>query len=191
MNRTVTLLTSLAVALCGLIAIELFESTEDRADISPGAAPAGLEANHVSVERGDTQMTATILARPLFRADRKPAPEEAGNGRGSQPAGLPRLAGIMLSNGARLAIFQPSGGGRAIAIGEGETVAGWRVKQIAADSVTLNGPDGTRRLEPKFDTTAPSASAIGPAFAPSPPPGPSGGAPRNNLNRGSAPRQGD
>jgi hypothetical protein len=47
--------------------------------------------------------------------------------------------------------------------GEGDRIGRWRVRQIAPDSVNLEGADGTFRLEPSFDArTASIARALPP-----------------------------
>jgi hypothetical protein len=149
-NGTVRLLALIAVALVGLIAIELMLPSGDKPETAgvpetqatdAGAAPQG---GNIS----PADFAATILARPLFRPDRHPFPtgdQEVS----TAPVDLPRLTGILMSDDIKRAIFAPDGADKAIVVAVGESVGDWRVQEIAADSVTMVGPDGTR-LRPKF-----------------------------------------
>jgi hypothetical protein len=165
MSRALFILAILAAVLSGVIAFELFgyeSSPETTARVAPAreppGAPSGEEARSVSI----------ILARPLFRADRRPSPADARSVQAGQPIDLPRLTGITVSADSRHAIFQPAGNARAIVVGEGEMVDGWRVQEITADSVTVAGAGGTRKLEPKFAvaTGSPGTSSFAPAQNP-------------------------
>jgi hypothetical protein len=113
------------------------------------------------------------LARPLFRPDRQPYPSNDQEASSTAPVDLPRLTGILLSSDIKRAIFAPEGSDRPIVVAEGESVGDWRVQEIAADSVTMTGPDGTRRLRPKFAanqaaTTPGGTDAAAPEPAPPP-----------------------
>jgi hypothetical protein len=80
------------------------------------------------------------------------------------PADLPRLTGILMSSNSRHAIFEPDGN-KPIVVGVGENLGDWRVKEIAADSVTMTGPEGTTRLQPKFNATQAIAPGVDKAAA--------------------------
>jgi hypothetical protein len=167
MTRTTPILAATALMLAALIVLELTgaPATDDGTPEPALAQPVGGNGHDAS---GGAGTVAAILARPLFRADRRPAPADAHGGASSGPD-LPRLTGILLSSDGRKAIFQPPGKERAIVVEVGEIVGDWRVQDIAADAVTLTGPGGTRRLEPKFA----AASNANMAFPP--PPGPQNG----------------
>ncbi len=71
-----------------------------------------------------------MLARPLFSPDRKllgqwwpPGP------------GLPRLAGIVASADAAMAIFQSADGVKPVVAQQGDLIAGWQVRAVAMDAV--------------------------------------------------------
>lgn len=102
------------------------------------------------------------LARPLFSPNRRPAADLAGAVGGS-PAGLPRLAGIVVGPLGRSAIFAVDGG-KPIVVQEGGRVAAYLVKSIEAEEVRLLGPDGARVLSPSFehgmDKTAGAAAQV-------------------------------
>ena len=92
---------------------------------------------------------ATILARPLFSANRRPVPLSAD----TTMTTMPRLAGIVVSGSGRLAFFAGGSGTKSIVAAEGELVGGYTLRAIAPDRVTLIGPDGPRLLRPTFDPT--------------------------------------
>ena len=171
MNGTVRLLTLLAVALAGLIVIELTMSSGDQGEtaVAPGAQEAQTDA---APQGGDApaDLATAILARPLFRPDRHPFPTNDQDAASTAPIDLPRLTGILMSDDLRRAIFAPDGADKAIVVAEGENVGDWRVQEIAADSVTMVGPDGTRRLRPKFaDNQVPTTPGAPDATEPAPP----------------------
>ena len=91
-------------------------------------------------------MEASVLRRPLFRADRRPAP--AAPDASSPPLPLPRLSGIVVTASARRAIFAGGKDGRPVAAAEGESVGPVRVARIGAREVVMVGPDGAHVLRP-------------------------------------------
>jgi hypothetical protein len=176
-NGTVRLLTLIAVALAGLIVIELTVSSGGESETP--AAPAAQEAQTDAASQdgaAPADFATAILARPLFRPDRHPFPVNDQDAASTAPIDLPRLTGILMSDDLRRAIFAPDGADKAIVVAEGENVGDWRVQEIAADSVTMVGPDGTRRLRPKFAAnlvpTTPGTPGTPDATDPAPPPQP-------------------
>ena len=166
MTATVRLLALLAAALTLLIAVELFMPSggaPEDAEAAPGAAPADTAAAADS-GNGPTDYAEAILERPLFKPDRQPYPADGGTLIAAPPADLPRLTGILMSSDARHAIFEPDGA-KPIVVAEGDNVGDWHVQEIAADSVTLTGPEGTTRLQPKFTATQAIAPGAGAATA--------------------------
>jgi hypothetical protein len=96
---------------------------------------------------------AEILARPLFNPNRRP-PEAARQGEASVgELGGERLSGIVVEADRRLAIFAVAGT-KPQTLGEGDTVAGWRIENIAPGEVSLSGPGGVQTLRPKSDPNA-------------------------------------
>jgi hypothetical protein len=152
-SRIALLLALAAAVLIGVIMLELTASPESSPEAPLG--PASLRTDGTAAHDmpgGAAGAVTEILARPLFRGDRRPAPADGRGMASGQPGDLPRLTGILMSSNERRAIFQPAGKDRAIVVVVGETVGNWRVQEIAADAVTLTGPEGTRRLETKFAT---------------------------------------
>ena len=118
------------------------------------------------------ELSATILARPLFSNTRRPAPRGGDNATADSGLADTRLTGIVLVPGHRIAIFAPLGA-KALVVSEGETVSGWRVERINPREVSLSGPSGTKTLQPKFDPNltpppSPTVGAGNPAPAPVP-----------------------
>jgi hypothetical protein len=157
------------------------------------AAPAPIAAVAASVPKSPLPVAAVdespkllpiILARPLFAIDRRPKASPTAGG-GIVDDEVPRLSGILIDQ-APHAIFQPSGAdAKPLKVDVGDTVAGWQIQGITADSVTLTGPKGTQTLQPKPDpalaTPAPGNGALNvPGFVPRPPPN----APRQVLPGG-------
>jgi hypothetical protein len=111
------------------------------------AAPEAAPPDHTS------DWVASILARPLLSADRRPPAEGAAVAAGPELAGLPRLAGVLVGPFGRSAIFAPDGG-KPIIVAEGSRIAAWTVHAIEANAVEIVGPDGTRTVHPTFGTMA-------------------------------------
>jgi hypothetical protein len=108
------------------------------------------------------QWETVSLDRPLFAPDRKP---EAGSR--SADAGLPRLAGIIAFPDEELAIFQPSGNGKPVAVRHGGTVGGWEVTAVSAEEVSLRKANSRLVLRPEFNQAKSGASAKVATQAPS------------------------
>jgi hypothetical protein len=171
-NSTVRLLALIAVALVGLIVIEftLPSGGDQEAASAPGTQVAETDAAPPGGDSSPADFATAILARPLFRPDRHPFPT-SDQEVSTAPVDLPRLTGILMSDDIRRAIFAPEGADKAIVVAVGESVGDWRVQEIAADSVTMVGPDGTRRLRPKFVANpAPAAPGAPDAMQPEPAP---------------------
>jgi uncharacterized protein YecT (DUF1311 family) len=60
----------------------------------------------------------------------------------------PRLTGIVIQPGLRIAIFAAAGT-ESLVVTEGQTVSGWRVVNITPQEVFLSGLGGVTRLQPK------------------------------------------
>lgn len=92
--------------------------------------------------------SATILARPVFRPDRRPlsaAPQTA--------AALPRLTAIVVTASGSIAIFAGNDG-KALVVGTGGAVAGYKVDKIGAGNVEIDGPGGRKILHPQRNAAA-------------------------------------
>ena len=112
----------------------------------------------VQVQHAD-EWVQTVLARPLFNRDRRPADAPAAVAAGEASTPLPRLTGARISPAGRRAIFAGADGGRPVVVGEGDSVAGYTVQAISPGAVTLQGPDGQRSVSPTFDPSPRRADA--------------------------------
>ena len=147
MNRLAALLL-MAVGLAAVIALEVISAPHaDVAVSQPRAAIGATQASPPYAEHAREWIT-TVLARPLFSPDRRPA-ADATSATGRSLPGLPRLAGVMVGPFGRSAIFALEGS-KPIVVQEGGAVAAYRVKSIEPEEVRLIGPDGVEVLKPSF-----------------------------------------
>jgi hypothetical protein len=146
---------AIACALAAVVALELLDGIGENADAaSPGAVRTGTDAPMAQIPstRGAApEVTASILARPLFAPGRRPdrAPESATPEK--TVTDLPRLTGIVTVMGKKLAIFQPWGGGKPIVGGVGTDIEGRKIQAISIDEIVMTGPDGAERIRPLPD----------------------------------------
>ena len=130
------------------------------------------------VTLGAAALAERILARPLFLAGRRlpSAVAVAAPAQAAKEVPLPRLTGILMAGGTRLAIFQVAGAQKPVTAGVGDTVSAWTVSAIRPNEVTLTGADGEETLTPSGDpnnaTDAPEpepdpeAAVVDPATGP-------------------------
>ena len=91
----------------------------------------------------------TILARPLFNENRRPASVAAVQTAATPEEPVPRLSGIMVTANVRRAIFEVKD--KPVAGGIGSPVGAYRIIAIAPSLVTLQGPAGIQTLSPSFN----------------------------------------
>jgi hypothetical protein len=152
------LLAAICVLLLAVIAAEVWSADGD-VGVTMAAVPTG-DAERSNPRTADRsrgeglkdegpvdEWVAEILARPLFAPHRR----QDGTSRVAAESGLPRLAAIIASPGATVAIFQPTGGVKPLVAQDGATVAGWQVKQVAADGVLLQRANATIVMKPQFE----------------------------------------
>lgn len=157
MNR-LPLLASGSVA--GLLALLILIETQTVGGMETGVlAPASGE---MRPSRGATQVVptsravqqswaGTILARPIFSPSRRPSEVAAAS------TELPRLAGIIIGPSGATAIFA-SAESRAIMARSGMRAGPYLVREVAANGVSVVGPNGPQVLHPSYD---PSGSHTG------------------------------
>jgi hypothetical protein len=145
------------------ICVGILSGTETgAADASAGSVPASAGPGNAPKLRMADQSAAdrwvgTILGRPLFAADRRPAPSYA-----VAHAGLPRLAGVIAAPTDAVAIFQAGSGAKPMAVHPGEQINGWHLTLIEADAVTLRKAGVNTVLRPAFtgEEAAPTPSTV-------------------------------
>lgn len=153
------LLLGLAGVLAATTALEfLVAGPEDGLADATGIRPLP-RVPHVDTTRESAETVdhtgawvATILGRPLFTRDRRPAdaPKVSG-GPGMSEGPLPRLTGVAVTPVGRLAIFAGSDSAKPLVVGEGGMVAGYRVKAILPGAVRIEGRNGERTIATSFD----------------------------------------
>lgn len=117
--------------------------------VAPAPAPRNTAASPAA--RADAgQAAETVLARPLFSTQRRPPRVAQGPKQVVTGGEMPRLAGIIIGQRERRAIFMPETG-KPITLVEGSTLDDLRVVAIAPGSVTLEGPKGRTVLRPVYD----------------------------------------
>jgi hypothetical protein len=146
-------LPGIAVALTVLLAAELLlpgpGADTGRVALGIPAATPDQGADADISQWGDT-----ILARPLFSANRRPADQPSA----STDNTLPRLSAIIIIGGTRTAIFAAPGQ-KAQLVHQGGTINGYQLQNIAPDKVRLLGPDGAVTLRLQLIHTAPATAA--------------------------------
>jgi hypothetical protein len=125
------------------------------------AAVSDYATDHLVGQWGDT-----VLARPLFNPDRRPA-SEVSTGTGTD---LPRLSAIIITGGMRAAVFAADGQKPQV-VQAGGTISGYQLLHVTPNSVDMLGPDGTVTLRPQFITAAPTGPAAASASTPGVVPG--------------------
>lgn len=120
-----------------------------------GAAPiAGRQEISAALRaREYSKYERTILARPLFAPSRRLSAAATVR---SSVAILPRLTGVIIAPGTRLAMFA-SAEGKHVTATMGATVGGYVVTSIAPAAAMLLGPDGVRQVHIGFSHTTPHA----------------------------------
>jgi hypothetical protein len=147
------------LALAALLAAGLaLELAQPAVPAVPPAAPPPAAAAPAAASPDEDALDAlvqTILARPVLHPSRRP-PDAAEDGP-STPVddALPRLTGVLVSPEGRRAIFAP-GPGRAILLGEGDSLGGYTITSIAPHEVTLAGSQGERVLRPSLIKAPPA-----------------------------------
>ncbi len=150
-----------AAAILALLAIGEFLAP---AGPPPEAATSGIAAAAPVTVAAAAQGQAadwsqTMLARPLFRQDRRPL--AAAVVADDAPVPLPRLSAIIVTTSGAAAIFD-DGSGKPLVLRAGGAVAGYTVKRVGPDSVLLVSATGNKVLRPQF---GPGGAAADPATA--------------------------
>lgn len=153
------LLLPLVLTLDAALVAGLWAVLRTPLDIAPITAPpgAGAPSDVADIEGAGTGMTVDpgtlarhhVLSRPLFSEDRRawvppPAPVAASPvlaPAAAAEAPAPRLVGIGISGGRARALLAGPDGGETLWVGTGDIAWTWRVRAIAAGSVTLEGND--------------------------------------------------
>jgi hypothetical protein len=139
------------LAIVGAEALDLSEP-EIRIPAAPHPPPVAANGTQTLASPSVQAFTDTILRRPLFQSDRRPAPAVAGGG--AADGRLPRLTAVVVNGAAKSVIFVSGTDGKAIVAGEGGRVGPYLVQSIADGQATIVGPEGTRTMRPSFGGAA-------------------------------------
>ena len=143
MTRLAALCLAGCVVCAGLILIEFGSTENDGPSFEARLPPADTKPTAPEIRKG---------ADPLFSSTRS-RPEAPSSADDADPQLRDvRLTGIVIEPDRRIAIFAVTGG-KPLVLAEGEALRGWRLDSISAEKVSVSGPNGTRILEPKRDTT--------------------------------------
>jgi hypothetical protein len=158
------------VFLAGILWLEFRPRVAEPTALSEPSSKSATPPATLMNEPAIKQLVATILARPLFSATRRPPESEQGAQPDTALKDL-RLTGIMVMPDQRVAIFAKAGE-KPLVLSEGEMIGDWHIDNIAPQSVSLSGPTGTTTLEPLPDPKLVRAqpSAAKPALMPPPVP---------------------
>jgi len=168
------------VVLAALVAAELYFEVgvvSGNQPVGPGNASSEAAPAPVFVLANRESLSDT-LARPLFMPNRQPpgalateAPAPAS--RAPQPkANRYSLSAIIIVDDERIALLTDTATGGLSRVREGESLAGWQVEKIHADSAVLSRGDKREELSLRsFAPPVPRDPAQGPGAAPERPAG--------------------
>lgn len=157
----------------------------------PAAVPIGVSPEEAPPPADFPALSASISSRPVFRPDRRPFREETAQiPKRNYEAEISRftLSGVLLMGNDKKGVVTgkgPSGREERWEVGQGDSLPGFTVKDIAQDGITLSA-DGSDFLLPLYaggpKGQGPMRTEVGPrgptASTPSPPAGRKpGGAP--------------
>lgn len=152
------LLLGVAAALSGIIALEITDRSGDDDAVIPTPLRQPAPALRPAAARPADQAASwadAALARPLFNQTRRVAPRPE-TPTAAAPAGLPRIAGILVSPGGKSVIFAAGANGRPVVAAEGGRVGAYQVQSIEVGRVVVVGPEGPRVLSASFDAASPA-----------------------------------
>ena len=158
-RRVGALLWAGVVVLASVVALEAMTGPAPPVVPQPRPAEAGRPGPASILADRSPGWVETILARPLFNADRRPVAAAAMALAGPNAGTLPRLAGLVITPGARYAIFAAGDGGKQVAVAEGGRIGAYTVGRIDNAGVSVTGPGGEHVIHPSFATGSESAAA--------------------------------
>jgi general secretion pathway protein N len=157
-SRLLLTLSSLAAVLVAVLFLEYQGARSEDVPLQAASPRPAVASTSSAIAASSLQEdVATVLARPLFVAGRRPTTASAG---AAGQSGLPRLTGVLVSGGERRLIFSAGSDGKPVVVSEGGRIGPYRVQSIGAGEATLVGPEGARTLRPSFtDLGQPSRTA--------------------------------
>lgn len=149
-------LAALCAALLLLVAAQwlLPDGTGGGSDAAaPGFGGGGGRSGTAIASLGATALATKLLDRPLFLPGRHLPPPviAAPVAPARKTIIVPRLTGVLLMSGMRIAVFEVAGQLKPITASVGDHVTDWVVTAITANSATISGAAGVRVLNPAPD----------------------------------------
>ncbi len=138
---------ALAALLTAIIVAEL--SLVDVGGKVPALPAADPAAPQNAQPFSPTDAAQTILSRPLFLPGRRPRGGEVAR---PEDDHLPRLTGIVISHGRKLAVFQPDGE-KARTLTEGDIIGTWTIQKIDHRQVMMQKSGGVMTIVPAKDVS--------------------------------------
>ena len=126
----------------GYVARELRAPTPAPARRAAPAPPPAAPIAAPAAESAPAGGYGIVASRNLFSPNRSEAPPTATTAASAPPQPKPNLYGILLSEGAPVAYLEDPTTKRVAGYRLGDAIAGGTVKQIGADHVVLNRPEG-------------------------------------------------
>ncbi len=141
------------IVLAALLAAELhFEVGvgSERQSIGRGSAPSAASPAPLFA-LADRESFSETLTRPLFMPNRQPPDMESESPLPAPRAARPNadryvLSAIIIVDDERVALLTDTATGALSRVREGESLAGWQVKEIHADGAVLNNGDTREEL---------------------------------------------
>ncbi len=169
MERSTHWLTGLLVlAIAGLgtvVVLELAGSVAIAPEVTAAAPPAGAVEAPVGPAKflpPPERQFDEISNRPLFFPSRRPfvppATTDSEPATTDDPTSI-ELIGVLLSEHGRAVLVQPKGQPGAHWVREQQTVAGWLVEEITAESVRLRDGDRVETVKLRADRARPAAKS--------------------------------
>jgi general secretion pathway protein N len=160
---------ALAAAMAALLGVLVLEVSgrHTPAAPEPAAPPLPPTITHAAVAPDVDEAVRVVLARPLFATNRRPLQPHP-TAAVSADQSLPRLTGVFVSPWSRSAIFQPANA-KPVVVREGAVVAGWTIRSIDNDAITLARADQSQTIRPHFDFEKGAKITVVPVRQPSAP----------------------
>jgi hypothetical protein len=158
---------ALMAVLVGLLGWECLPGPDDPSVVLPAAAPPVIAPEAAAAPVAT--WVDSILARPLFAADRRPKVLVSGvpANRAGVPEVLPRLAGTVRSNNGLMAIFAlagtaPNAAQKPVVVGRDGIVAAWTVVEIVDGGATLERDGRTVTLHLSYSNAPVAPHVVAP-----------------------------
>jgi len=153
LNKRLAMVAAFALLELGCILQGIAPLADADAAPEPFQVPGPAVSSGKPVEQASPELmqarVSTMQARPLFMPGRVPSHPEPPLA--AEPARPPRLAGLVITQGMRRAIFAAPDGQKPSVAAEGDQLGPFTVTAIKASEALLTGPSGLYTLHPSSD----------------------------------------